>query len=186
MANEEHVALLKKGVKVWNKWRQANPKITPDLSESVLATLFLIEFDVDKGHVIGINLQEANLSRANLTLADLTSANLSRANLNSANLQRADITLANLTLVDLSDSELIETRALGTNFNLARLTGACLENWHIDGDTKLDDVLCDYVYLRYFQKERCPSHDKFAPGEFTKRFQFTQNVIELAFRDGVP
>jgi hypothetical protein len=25
MANEEHVALLKQGVKVWNNWREANP-----------------------------------------------------------------------------------------------------------------------------------------------------------------
>ena len=32
MANEEHVALLKQGVEVWNKWREENPDIKPDLT----------------------------------------------------------------------------------------------------------------------------------------------------------
>ena len=27
MANDEHVALLKKGVDAWNKWRRDNPNI---------------------------------------------------------------------------------------------------------------------------------------------------------------
>jgi hypothetical protein len=32
MANEEHVALLKQGVEVWNKWRKENPVVRPDLN----------------------------------------------------------------------------------------------------------------------------------------------------------
>ena len=32
MANDEHVALLKKGVDAWNEWRGENPDIRPDLS----------------------------------------------------------------------------------------------------------------------------------------------------------
>ena len=31
MADEEHVALLKQGVVVWNKWREENPDIRLDL-----------------------------------------------------------------------------------------------------------------------------------------------------------
>jgi hypothetical protein len=31
MAGEEHVALLKQGVVVWNKWREENPDIRLDL-----------------------------------------------------------------------------------------------------------------------------------------------------------
>jgi len=31
MADEEHVALLEQGVEVWNKWREENPGIVPDL-----------------------------------------------------------------------------------------------------------------------------------------------------------
>ena len=31
MANDEHVALLKNGVEVWNKWRHENLNVRPDL-----------------------------------------------------------------------------------------------------------------------------------------------------------
>jgi hypothetical protein len=34
MANDAHVALLKKGVTAWNKWRDENPKIHPDLANA--------------------------------------------------------------------------------------------------------------------------------------------------------
>jgi hypothetical protein len=32
MANDEHVAILKKGVEAWNVWRRGKPDICPDLS----------------------------------------------------------------------------------------------------------------------------------------------------------
>jgi hypothetical protein len=32
MANDEHVAMLKRGVDAWNAWRDKNPNIRPDLS----------------------------------------------------------------------------------------------------------------------------------------------------------
>ena len=32
MADPEHVAILKQGVEVWNRWRSENPQIQPDLS----------------------------------------------------------------------------------------------------------------------------------------------------------
>ncbi|NQZ62497.1 pentapeptide repeat-containing protein [Crocosphaera sp.] len=69
MANRQHLALLIKGVKFWNKWRLQNPKISPDLSEA---------------HLTKANLTRANLSGANLTRADLSGANLTRANLEQA------------------------------------------------------------------------------------------------------
>jgi hypothetical protein len=32
MINPEHLAILKQGVEIWNKWREENPDIMPDLS----------------------------------------------------------------------------------------------------------------------------------------------------------
>jgi len=32
MANEEHVKILKQGVEAWNRWREEQPEIRPDLS----------------------------------------------------------------------------------------------------------------------------------------------------------
>jgi hypothetical protein len=55
MANEEHVALLRKGADVWNKWREGDPDFRlrrPDLHD-------LREADPD---LIGANLIGANLS----------------------------------------------------------------------------------------------------------------------------
>ena len=37
MANPEHLAILKRGIEVWNKWIEENPDIIPDLSESDLS-----------------------------------------------------------------------------------------------------------------------------------------------------
>lgn len=36
MANEEHLAILKQGVEVWNEWREENPDVRPDLSQAYL------------------------------------------------------------------------------------------------------------------------------------------------------
>src|SRR5215831_16903890 len=54
MANDEHVAMLKKGVRAWKAWRNENPDICPDLGRA--------------------NLSYANLSEADLIGADLTDA----------------------------------------------------------------------------------------------------------------
>ena len=57
MANEEPLKILKQGVEAWNKWREKNPQITPDLSKA--------------------NLYKADLTGANLNGAqDLTAKQL--------------------------------------------------------------------------------------------------------------
>jgi hypothetical protein len=43
MANQEHVARLKQGVKVWNQWRDENPDIVPDLRGADLREATLCE-----------------------------------------------------------------------------------------------------------------------------------------------
>jgi hypothetical protein len=32
VANEKHVEMLRSGVEVWNRWRDQNPEVIPDLS----------------------------------------------------------------------------------------------------------------------------------------------------------
>ena len=36
MANEEHLEILKQGVDVWNRWREENREVRPDLSAADL------------------------------------------------------------------------------------------------------------------------------------------------------
>jgi uncharacterized protein YjbI with pentapeptide repeats len=59
MANDQHVALLKQGVAVWNEWRLRNPDTRPDLRQVSL---------------IGAILSEANLTGALLSGAILRGA----------------------------------------------------------------------------------------------------------------
>ena len=35
MANPEHLAILKRGVEVWNEWREDHPETRPDLAVSI-------------------------------------------------------------------------------------------------------------------------------------------------------
>lgn len=79
--NTEHLAILKSGVDAWNKWRQENPGIVPDLRYADLSYA---------------NLSHANLSHADLCHAGLRHADLSLADLSYANLRYADLSHANL------------------------------------------------------------------------------------------
>ncbi|MBW4488576.1 MAG: pentapeptide repeat-containing protein [Trichocoleus desertorum ATA4-8-CV12] len=232
---EKYLSLLRQGVEVWNRWREENPNVNPDLGgvsfsginldgfdfhntilwnsnfsgsslrEAILTRAFLqraylFGVDLTRADLRGAFLSEAILGPANLYEADLSGADLLQANLSdaclygarlhTANLTKADLTKANFTKADLSESILLLARAVYTNFERAILTGVCIQDWSINESTNLSSVLCDYVYRRLGVadqlEERYPSSENFAPGEFTKRFQVAQNVIELAFRDGVP
>ncbi len=72
LANQEHLDMLKQGVKTWNQWRKANENIIPDLS---IADLSGASFNAD--NLINTDLSFAELININLSLTDLTSANLS-------------------------------------------------------------------------------------------------------------
>ncbi|UNU23051.1 pentapeptide repeat-containing protein [Microcoleus vaginatus] len=123
----------------------------------------------------------ANLKGANLIGADLNGSNLKGANISDANFQASNLEMANLTI----------TQALGTDFTSAKMTGACVEAWNIDANTKLDRVDCRFVYRLENAKpgtddrERRPSSGDFAPGEFTKLFEEVLNTVDLIFRNGV-
>ncbi len=64
MADQDQLALLKRGVAAWNEWRKQNPQVQPDLSGAVLAEADLKEID----------LRRVNLSKADLSGTDLRGA----------------------------------------------------------------------------------------------------------------
>jgi len=92
MANQNHLAVLKKGVAAWNEWRKKNPEIQPDLFKA--------------------NLRLANLSMANLSGANLRMTDLRGAYLRVANLNMADLRGANLRVADLRGANLKEVKNL--------------------------------------------------------------------------
>jgi hypothetical protein len=114
MANEEHVAILRQGVEVWNAWRGEHPDVLPDLSKADLSRANLIEADLR-----GADLSRADLSRADLSRANLIEANLIEADLNGANLMEANLSRANLMEANLSRANLSSADVNGANFNQA-------------------------------------------------------------------
>jgi hypothetical protein len=116
MADQEQVAILKRGVDVWNAWRAKHPEITPDLSGAKYSNsnFFRANFkgaklaDVEFGRAVlsGADFEGADLSRASLYNADLSHANLRGANLHDVNLRGANLDRAHLGGADLSKARL--------------------------------------------------------------------------------
>src|SRR6516162_1530989 len=134
MANNEHVAILKQGVKAWNAWRRENPDIRPDLSNADLRGA-----DLSGANLARANLREAFRVKANLGRADPVEANLrdhadlSGADLARANLREAVLFKANLTGADLSGADLSGADLSLAPLVSADLTGAVLTGCHIYG-----------------------------------------------------
>jgi uncharacterized protein YjbI with pentapeptide repeats len=116
MANDEHLALLKRDVTAWNAWRDENRDTRPDLSFANLSFASLS----------GANLSGANLSETDLGGADLSEANLYEANLSEAFLHSATLSLANLYEANLSRANLYKASLIGANLFGATLSGANL------------------------------------------------------------
>ena len=126
MAHEEHLKILKQGVKVWNTWRAEGPYINPDLIDANLFQANLIRANLIKADLWGAILIEANLSKANLFQANLIGANLIEANLSGAYLFGANLSGADLIGADLTGAEFINAYLSGANLSGAILSGAIL------------------------------------------------------------
>src|SRR5215831_1721002 len=122
MANEEHVAMLKRGWDAWNTWRDENRNIIPDLSEADLSRARLDGF---VGPIAGTPfLSRPNLAGVNFTRANLFEANLSRTNLAEANLSEAKLMGAILAEANLSETKLMGAILTEANLSEANLSGA--------------------------------------------------------------
>ena len=144
MANDKHLAKLTDGVEIWNRWREKNKDIKPDLSGADLSGANLSASQIERGAVMagenlsqarlgGINLIEANLSGANLMEAYMMGANLSRANLTRANLEGAFLGGANLSKATLSFANLYTALLHGADLSGAELNRATLIGIHANG-----------------------------------------------------
>jgi uncharacterized protein YjbI with pentapeptide repeats len=169
MANPEHLAILKKGVEEWNRWRKRNPDIEPDLSgadlrgenfhdpavfdkNTINAALLRAVFsnaDFSKTNLNGANLSGAEIIRANIASADLSNACLDwtilsfstivRANLNHSDMNTAYLIGTDFTASNLSHVEFKNAALFDTKFNHTNLDGVDFEK-AIISDTVFADV----------------------------------------------
>jgi uncharacterized protein YjbI with pentapeptide repeats len=137
MANPEHVAKLKEGVEVWNKWRESHPEIErPDLS--------FVDFTSDEFkntalyRVDELGKSVIYLHTANLRGAEFDHSDLGNAELFGADLRATFFGAANLQGADLQGADLRGAGLLWTNLRGARLTQADL------GETNVTGVIFDY------------------------------------------
>ena len=131
MANEKHLNLLRQGVATWNRWRQENPEILPDLSwasligsnleHANLAEADLYGADFLGSHLNCVDFSWANLYRANLYKTQLVATNFSGANLMQASLAAADASFANFDRANLCRADLYRVNLSGTNLRGAVL-----------------------------------------------------------------
>jgi uncharacterized protein YjbI with pentapeptide repeats len=117
LANEEQLAIIRKGNEVWNKWRIENPR------EMVL----LADANLEKADLSNAYLRNANLNNANLCEANLNGADLSGASLKNAKLSKADLRGANLHEANLENANLSEANLKGANLRVANLYKADLQ-----------------------------------------------------------
>jgi hypothetical protein len=112
MANRKHHKFLEQGVEVWNRWREENPDLQPDLTNADLRGKIFNAFDFSDA-----SFREANLSAAYLREANLNQADLSQADLRGVKLWAADLKGANLSGALLYDAVLGYTILENVNLN---------------------------------------------------------------------
>ena len=128
MPNNDHLKILMQGADAWNKWRQQNPSVIPDLSGIQLEGMVLSETNLPHSKRKGVllNLRKVNLSSSNLTDCVLDGAELRKANLESANLRKVDLRKS-----DLREANLSKCRLNRANLTLARLYKTDFSKAHI-------------------------------------------------------
>jgi hypothetical protein len=124
VANLDQIAMLQgQGVEAWNRWKELNPLLRPDLSEANLEGLDLR----------GVNLGNADLFRANLAHTQLDGANLHKAHLREANLEGATLRSANLRGAHLREAVLRHATLAGADLSFATLVMAHVEGADFTG-----------------------------------------------------
>ena len=116
----------------------------------------------DNQNLRGINLRNANLEKA--TFIDV--------NFNEANLQGAN----------LSKAILVRTQFERADLRGACLTGSCIQDWVITKETKLDGIVCDYVFLKWIdgdKRDQMPPRGKFKEGAFVLFVKYILETIKI-------
>ena len=145
-------------------------------------------------NLIRADLEGANLEGANLEGAILRSVNLSFANLTSAKLSFAKLSFAKLSFTNFTNANLDQCQFLFTSFQDTILTGACIQDWNINNETNFDNVVCQYIYLKYeyeddqiVYKERRPSdpNQNFNKRDLARLVESSLQTVDLSFNDGI-
>ena len=169
--NPEHLAKLKEGVEVWNKWCQEQGKIDTlfriqlkganfrgahlkgaYLSDANLEGADFSYAKLEGTYLIDAQLEDANFGGANLEGADFGGAKLKGANFRGAYLKGANFRSSQFKGADFSDAQF-----KGANFSDANLEGANFRSSQLEGANfrraQLENANFDIAHTRGIQLE---------------------------------
>ena len=155
MANAEHVAVLKRGVTEWNRWRSLTNHGAADLSGADLSGMKLNGVDFLRANLQGAVLERTQLENAQLKDADLTGAKLDKANLEHVNARSA---IFDDVMAQEPNFEVGTLR--GARFRRARISGGRFHRAYLR-DTNLKDAAFTDCWFRFanFEGARCENTD---------------------------
>jgi len=143
MPNEKHFEIVQQGVEEWNKWREENPEIEPDLSDIDLSDMklsnanlsytdlrrsILRNTDFRGADLVRADLRAVNINKASFNLAKLREANFSEAYLRESDMSEADLQRAYFIRSDLVRVDLWESNLTKADFRWAYLIGTDLKD----------------------------------------------------------
>ena len=123
MANEVHFEILTQSVKFWNKWREDNPEIKPDLSGTLL-----FDLNLEGANLISANLSGASITKCNLNNAFLNYAIMSHTTLIDVQLVEADLSGSRLRYIDFNSGSLEKATLAATAIYFAKFHNVVLKD----------------------------------------------------------
>lgn len=171
MADEEHLAILKKGVEAWNRWREENPNIKPNLRGADLRAADLGGVDFRESSLDRANLSEANLRGGKLDSASLKEVQLRNAKLDSAYCLGVDLSRGILNGADLFEANLSQSDLRATDFREGKLARVNLNGANLEAANL---VQSDLRTARIREANLCGAD---LPGANLHRADFTGSVL---------
>jgi uncharacterized protein YjbI with pentapeptide repeats len=144
-----------------------------------------VNFQNAYGHLS--EFQYARCDESNFSSALFSETKFEYTSLKKSNFINADLTRANLQYANLQSAGFF-----GATLEEVRLTGACIENWKRNNETKFTTISCDYIFRSYDAKndtflQRFPEdiQKTFLPHEFVNALQKVAHDVHLVFEHNV-
>ena len=132
MADPNHVLKVKDGATAWNRWREEEPEVLPDLGWANINGL-----DLDGAVFAGAVLKLAFCKGCSLVGADFSGASMRGVNFEGCDLRGAVFRDANLEGAHMLGADLTGADFAGANLKLANFDGAILRDADLTGAKKL-------------------------------------------------
>ncbi|NJN74130.1 MAG: pentapeptide repeat-containing protein, partial [Limnothrix sp. RL_2_0] len=135
--------------------------------------------------------EDTNLSKIDFSTLDLSGVEFIRCDFLNSVFCESDLRDSNFFKCNFEQALFWQTKVVSSNFKGSKFTAACIDDWHDNRFTNLDDTTCKYIYFKLGEKgvfsERRPSdpNRNFAHGEFVKLIQKIRETVDLFFREGI-